>query len=41
MDVTKKKLDAIFFQSEIGVEPVREWLKGRKISRIIFLWILI
>lgn len=28
MDIKKKKLDAIFFCSETGNEPVREWLKG-------------
>ena len=27
MDVTSKKLHVNFYQTESGVEPVREWLK--------------
>lgn len=28
MDIKTKKLDAIFYRTEIGVEPVRDWLKS-------------
>lgn len=28
MDIKAKKLDAIFYRTETGVEPVRDWLKG-------------
>lgn len=27
MDIKSKKLDAIFYRTETGTEPVREWLK--------------
>ena len=27
MNLNLKKLDVIFYQTETGVEPVREWLK--------------
>ncbi len=28
MDIKTKKLNALFFRTETGVEPVRDWLKG-------------
>src|SRR5579863_5719248 len=27
MDIKNKRLEAIFFKTELGTEPVREWLK--------------
>jgi phage-related protein len=28
MDIRSKKLDAFFYHTETGIEPVRDWLKG-------------
>jgi phage-related protein len=28
MNIKEKKLDALFYRSETGVEPVRDWLKS-------------